>query len=240
MWYVYCEPYSLVFLPANELTTTLSQCKLTTFQQIVWENRLHDDVGNDCLVTNDAVDCLTAGTGPGINKAFYTHKFNKPGLRYEVAECIRTGWIVWIHGPFPPGDWNDVTIFRDGLKHLLRKGERVEADDGYKAEDPLLVKAPSGVRFMEDERWHAKRSKVRRRHETINQRIKVFKILTDRFRHDIEKHSMCFRACAVLTQLSFVHGTRRPFSVSNYDQRWANAERCPLPGEDDAAATDLV
>jgi hypothetical protein len=93
---------------------------------------------------------------------------------------------------------------------------------------------------MEDERWHAKRSNACCRHETINQRIKVFKILTDRFRHDIEKHSMCFRACAVLTQLSFVHGTRRPFSVSNYDQRWANAERCPLPGEDDAAATDLV
>jgi hypothetical protein len=137
MWYVYCEPYALVFLPANEMMTTFSQCKLTTFHQIVWENRLHDDVGNDCLVTNDAVDCLTAGTG-GINKALYTHKFNKPGLRYEVAECICTGWIVWIHGPFLPGDWNALAIFRDGLKHLLWKGERVEADDGYKAEDPLL------------------------------------------------------------------------------------------------------
>ena len=41
---------------------------------------------------------------------------------------------MWIHGPFPPGDWNDLTIFRDGLKHLLQNGERVEADDGYKAE----------------------------------------------------------------------------------------------------------
>jgi hypothetical protein len=51
---------------------------------------------------------------------------------------------------------------------------------------------------------------------------------------------MCFRACAVLTQLLFAHGTRRPFSVHNYNHRWANAERCPLPEEDDVAATDLM
>ena len=198
-----------------------------------------DDVGNDCLVTNDGVDCLTVASGPGINKSFFTHKFNKSGLRYEVAVCIRTGWIVWIHGPFPPGDWNDLTIFRDGLKHLLRPGERVEADDGYIAEDPQLVKAPAGARFMEDEHWHAKRGTARRRHETINQRIKIFKVLTDRFHHDIEKHSMCFRACAVLTQLSFVFGTRRPFSVENYDQRWADPSRCPLPQTADGDAATI-
>ena len=114
--------------------------------QIVLAHRLLDDVGNDCFVTNDGVDCLTVGTGPGINKSFFTHNFNKSGLRYEVAVCIRTGWIVWIHGPSPPGDRNDLTIFRDGLKHLLRPGERVEADDGYIAEDPQLVKAPDMVR----------------------------------------------------------------------------------------------
>jgi hypothetical protein len=41
---------------------------------------------------------------------------------------------------------------------------------------------------------------------------------------------MFFRACAVLTQLSFDFGKRSSFPVDNYDQRWANPNRAPLPG----------
>ena len=44
---------------------------------------------------------------------WFSHKFHGPGLRYEVGIAIRTGWIVWINGPYPPGDWPDVRIARD-------------------------------------------------------------------------------------------------------------------------------
>ena len=121
-------------------------------------------------------------------------------------------------------------IFRQGLKHMLDKGERAEVDDGYKAEDPLTVKAGGCIRYREDTHWHAKRGKARRRHETINQRVKVFGVLRKAFDHPIEKHSQCFRACVVLTQLSFEFGNRKPFTVDNYDQRWAKEERAPVPG----------
>jgi hypothetical protein len=42
---------------------------------------------------------------------------------------------------------------------------------------------------------------------------------------------VCFRACAVLTQLSFDFGRRSPFPVDNYDQRGSNPNRAPLPGD---------
>lgn len=186
-----------------------------------------DDVGNTCKVTIDGVDCFVEGS----NKAFYTKKLNKSAIRYELGVCIRTGDLVWIHGPFPCGDWNDLSIFRSAMKSQLPPGECVEADDGYIAEDPQVVRAPGAARFMEDKHWHKKRGKARRRHETVNQRIKVYGVLTKRFRHDYGKHSMCFRACSVLTQLSFDFGKRGPFQVDNYDESWKDPSRAPLPGD---------
>jgi hypothetical protein len=196
--------------------------------QIIFENRKKDDVGNDCLLQVDGTDCKTTNQGAS-HQAFYSFKFNYGGLRYEVGICIRTGHIAWINGPFPPGDWPDVEVFRSTLKLNLEEGERVETDDGYLGEDPCFTKCPGGVRFMEDQQWHKKRSVVRNRGETANHRLKTFKVLQDTFRHDIEKHSMCFRACAVLAQLSFEVGSKKLFNVPNYDQ---NLPPEPL-GDDD-------
>ena len=66
------------------------------------------------------------------SKSWYSHKFNAPGLRYEIGVCIHTGAIVWVHGPFPPGDYPDISIFRHALIFMLDNNERVEADDGLK------------------------------------------------------------------------------------------------------------
>jgi len=64
-------------------------------------------------------------------KGWFSHKFKGPGLRYEVGLSIQTGYICWINGPFAPGAWNDLQIFRLKLKTLLPPGEKVETDDGY-------------------------------------------------------------------------------------------------------------
>lgn len=69
---------------------------------------------------------------PFHGRKFHTHKWKfGSGLRYEAAVCILTGELVWINGPFEPGIWNDVSIFRSCLLSMLEDGERVEADDGY-------------------------------------------------------------------------------------------------------------
>jgi hypothetical protein len=54
-------------------------------------------------------------------------------------------------------------IFCFGVKSILEDGKHVEADAGYKAEDPdKIVAAGKQTRFMEDQYWVAKRGKVRR------------------------------------------------------------------------------
>ena len=80
------------------------------FLQIKWENRFHGYCGGSCLVTVDGTDFWICEPKPFI-KDFYSHKFARAGLCYEVGVCIQTGLIVWIIGPFAVGKCNDITIF---------------------------------------------------------------------------------------------------------------------------------
>ena len=57
------------------------------------------------------------------------------------------------------------------------------------------------------------KSNARAQHEIVNERLKQFNILTTHFRHMkpdkesmMERHGMCFRAVAVITQLKFMNG----------------------------------
>ena len=138
---------------------------------------------------------------PNHGSSFSSHKFaKKGGLRYEVGLCILTGDIVWINGPFPCGDWNDMSIFRSSLMSHLEHGERVEADDGYIGEHPRYVKCPAG--FANPAATEFMQRRVRSRQETVNKRFKHFEILKQIFRSDLDKHGDAFRACAVITQIS--------------------------------------
>lgn len=177
-------------------------------------------MGNDCLVSVDGTDCPIQRRWCHLNgkkqwdKRFYTHKFHAHGLRYEVALSLLTSSIVWISGPYMPGVYNDVMIFRDGLIHQLEEGERVEADDGYIGECPRFCKCPGGFHGRLDQ--ERMRGRVRMRHETVNKRLKQFACLTKKFRHSAEKHSACFRGAAILTQLA-IEGGEELFDVREYD-----------------------
>ena len=101
-------------------------CYGHTYVQIKWRDRKKGDIGNDCLVSVDGTDFRIRHAG----RKFYSFKYNASGLRYEIAVCILSGECVWINGPFEPGIYNDITIFRNAIMHELEEGERVEADDG--------------------------------------------------------------------------------------------------------------
>ena len=83
-----------------------------------------------CLVTVNGIDFMIPEPMP-FSKAWWSHKFNGPGLRCEIAICIKTGWIVAYNGPFACGVWPDLKIFRFRLKQWLLRGEKVLADRGY-------------------------------------------------------------------------------------------------------------
>jgi hypothetical protein len=105
--------------------------------------------------------------------------------------------VVWVHGPFRCGQ-NDITISRQAVLLALNKGEKVEADLGYKGED-IKINAPNEYGEKEVE---AMKARARSRHETVNRRIRHFGILEDRYRHKICDHSRYFRAATVITQLN--------------------------------------
>ena len=48
--------------------------------------------------------------------------------------------------------------------------------------------------------------RVRARHETLNGRLKNWRILSQVFRHHISRHGDVFRACAVVTQPPMENG----------------------------------
>lgn len=152
---------------------------------------------------------------------FYSYKFKASGLRYEVGLAIRAPDIVWIAGPYLPGVLNDLSIFRRGLRSMLSPGERVEGDDGYMGDCPQYCKCPGAYGAARSQ--EKMRGRLRMRHETVNERLKHFTCLTERFRHDAEKHAAAFRAVAVLTQLA-IEGGEELMDMREYDDNLTDAQ----------------
>ena len=91
---------------------------------------------------------------PERGRDWFSHKFRKSAVCYEVACSILGNFICWILGPHQPGLENDLEIFRGGLLTYLEDFERVEADDGYIGEAPMYVSCPSMVPMLpERKKW---------------------------------------------------------------------------------------
>ena len=97
-----------------------------------------------------------------------------------------------------------------GLKRKLEMaGEKCEADAGYRGEKNT-VRTPDV--FISRNDLRAKR-RARKRHETVNRRVKQFNCLVQSFRHKkVEIHAKLFRAAVVCTQILFNCG-EPPFHV---------------------------
>ena len=151
---------------------------------------------------NNRISCLNS-----LQNRF-SHKFKGAGVRYEVAVCIATGHIVWVNGPFPCGAWPDIKIFRFRLKRMLRRGEKVEADRGYRG-DPSIWTPDNYLTLSE------KRAKevARARHEAINSLLKNFGCLSSPFRHELRTHRNYFSLAAVCVQL-MIEERGPPFHVN--------------------------
>ena len=153
-----------------------------------------------------------------LDKQMHSHKLNGPGVKRELAVCIKSSLIAWINGPFIGGK-HDSIIFREALTNHLFEDEAVECDAGY-GKDRKLRTPDIG-----DSRAERKmKADVRAQHEAVNGRLKQFNVLTTHFRHMkpnregmMKKHKICFFAVAVITQLKFMHGMRTFDAGVNYD-----------------------
>ncbi len=170
-----------------------------------------NDNGSVAKTTVDGANFEIEEQSP-FNMGWWSFKKNGPAVRYEVAICIQTGWIVWINGPFPAGRYSDTKIACEcGLLDNLQPGEKIIVDAGYKGHDHIFER--SGLRNV----YGSMKRSSRARHETINGRFKEFNILKNRFRHPLEKHGIVFGAIANIVQLSIQLGVHEPFQVNYND-----------------------
>ncbi|KDO22032.1 hypothetical protein SPRG_12241 [Saprolegnia parasitica CBS 223.65] len=167
---------------------------------IDWEaRRIGARPADTVLVSLDGTDCRIYEPTP-FDKKWYSHKFHGPGVRYEVGLCIATGDIVWAFGGVPCGEWPDLTLARHAFVHMLDRGEKALADKGYR--DPVYFRYPDDGGLQTNRR----QKKIMARHETVNRRLKQFRVLQSRFRHALEKHPICFHAVVNITQLDIACG----------------------------------
>ena len=163
------------------------------FLQILWENCYNGDIQNDCLVSVGRTDFQIPFSG----QKFHSHKYKFwLALWYKVA--------VWINGPYEPGIWNDLAIFRNSLLMELAEREQEVADNRYYRESPKYVKCPRSIRNIAESETLA--AFVCCCQETINRRFKQWGILKQVYRGDISKHGVAFLVCAIIMQLAIENG----------------------------------
>jgi hypothetical protein len=121
-------------------------------------------------------------------------------LRYELALNINTGDIVWAFGGYPCGEFPDLKLAREMYIEMVDDNEMTMADNGYKDADYFIYPDVCNA-----EREH---KRIMSRHETVNGRIKNFNVLSHVFRHDKNKHSLCFHAVVNIVQISIDYGER--------------------------------
>jgi hypothetical protein len=135
---------------------------------------------------------------------FGSHKYaGKSALCYKLGVDILMGNLVWIQGPYPTGAWPNIKIFTSCLVHFLEPYKRVKADNGYRGHADK-VKCPKND--VNPAKSLKMQGHVRVHHKTLNRRLKNWGILSQVFCHDIWHHGDVFRACAVITQLTIMHG----------------------------------
>jgi len=159
------------------------------------------------ILSVDGVHCRIHEPRTTPSSGWYSKKFNKAGLTYELGVAIYHSKIVWINGPFPAGQ-NDMKVFRkpDGLMSKIPADCRAIGDEGYRGEPS---KVSTRNQFSSDEFKHFT-NRVRARHETVNSRLKSFGILNQVFRTKgssrMETHKSAFEACCVIVQYEIDNG----------------------------------
>jgi len=156
------------------------------------------------IMTVDGTHCRVEEPRKAPSRKWYSEKFQAAGLAYEVGVAVRHNMICWINGPFPAGT-HDITMFRSegGLWQRIPQGRLVFGDKGGYQGEPDWVIVDNEFDSEELIRY---RARALARHETINRRLKNFRVLDRPFRHGVGRHGMVFDCVAVLVQYELENG----------------------------------
>ncbi|CAB9525588.1 unknown protein [Seminavis robusta] len=157
------------------------------------------------VFTVDGTHCRIEEPRP-FSTDWSSHKFGgKAAVNYELAICIHKPQLAWVYGPTKPGKYNDVSVFRLKLKEKMEAelpGCRIIGDKGYKGEPDLI----SLRNEFDPEEIAEFKDRASARHESFNQKLKCFKILSVPFRHGVANHKMAFEAVCVVVMFQIECG----------------------------------
>ena len=176
--------------------------------KIVW---LFDDeikYQEKFIITVDGVHCQINEPRDEPSAGWFSKKYNKAGVTYEIAIAIFHNQVVWTIGPFPAGH-NDKKVFKEkGLYDKIPKGKFALADDGYTG---YADKCSTRNKQYDSDSVKEFKRRALARHETFNGKLKQFAILNQPFRgrgaSRMVKHQVIFEACVVLGQYQMENGS---------------------------------
>lgn len=177
---------------------------------ISWPEHEYSRSDRFILLTVDGVDFRTweqSTNDYNVDPKTCSHKHKHGALKYEIGVDAYLPKIVWIHGPFRGGE-HDKNIFSraGGLKEKIPEGKVLVCDRVYsdkKANNNSDLALPN---LGDSKALHEFKSRLLSRHESLNGRLKKFRILDDTYHHDPKKHVFALEAVAVLVQYAMDHG----------------------------------
>ena len=135
---------------------------------------------------------------------YFSHKYAKAGMNYELALSISENRLVWMNGGFLAGQ-NDKDIFvNKGLKaKLMATGKKGIGDGGYHGH-PNELSTPNSHDSKEVKTF---KGRALKRQEKFNGKTKNFDSLSGRFRHSVDRFKNCFEAVCVICQYQIENGS---------------------------------
>jgi hypothetical protein len=166
-------------------------------QKIGWPE---DNFGGDIFaITVDGTHCWLQEPQHATwsqDSRYFSHKYGKAGLAYELGISISESKLVWLNGPFMAGK-NDVQIFQKGLKQKLQTAGKMAIGDGGYTGHPYQCSTPNNHNSSSLSKF---KSRALKRHERFNGLTKAFNCLSGRFRHSVDRFTNCFEAVCVICQ----------------------------------------
>jgi len=179
--------------------------------KIVWPDEFDQP---DSIVYQYSVDGVhfqkNEETHPTMSKdpSWYSHKGNGPGVAYEVAMNIWKSEIVHISDGYRKASVHDKTIYEEpgGLRDKTQPGKKGIGDRGYRAKKgtPRLPVCTPNSHNTEQVRKFQGRARARQ--ETFFARCKNFGCLKNKWRAEVDKHSIAFEAVCVILAYQFENG----------------------------------
>ena len=160
-----------------------------------------DDLGRDdiWIMSVDGTHCCIAEPRHpewSQDREYYSHKYNKAGINYELGISLASQKLIWMNGPYKAGT-NDVTVFKKKLRRRLEMlGKKAIGDSGYNGHQAFCV-TPNKNDSDEVKKF---KSRALKRHESFNGMTKTFQSLSGRFRHPVDKFPIVFEAICVICQ----------------------------------------